>query len=92
MKKEREGCSSFSLSVLFSVFFLNPKPEPIWFRADEFEADWVVELDRVGTFITQTPQRMTWFGCFSMSFIDSIILIFQNFFSYLQQFKFLEPK
>ena len=27
-----------------------------------------------------------------MSFIDSIILIFQNFFSYLQQFKFLEPK
>ena len=28
-EKEREGCSSFSLSVLFSVFYLNPKPEPM---------------------------------------------------------------
>ena len=29
IEKEREGCSSFSLSVLFSVFYLNPKPEPM---------------------------------------------------------------
>ena len=28
-EKEREGCSSFSLSVLFSVFYLNPTPEPM---------------------------------------------------------------
>ena len=28
-EKEREGCSSFSLSVLFSAFYPNPTPKPI---------------------------------------------------------------
>ncbi|MBS5469771.1 MAG: hypothetical protein KHX69_13345 [Clostridium sp.] len=54
MKKEREGDKSFSLSVLFSVFYLNPKPEPFEFRVVEFRSDWSVELDRVGTIIVPT--------------------------------------
>lgn len=56
MKKEWEGCSSFSLSVLFFCILPESKTRTNESRADEFEADWSRELDWVGTFTIRTRQ------------------------------------
>ena len=58
MKKEREGCSSFSLSVLFFRILPESKTRTNESRADEFEADWSRELNWVETCIIQTPRRI----------------------------------
>ena len=49
-----------SRSLYYFLHFTQIQHQNQFDRADEFEADWVVELDRVGTNITPSRSRQTY--------------------------------